>query len=121
MSAVATAASPREMWRGLWPERAIEAVPIIHVTNGVHLPSWVGLRCTGCSTATSVRTGGGGRVRSRPGRRLIRSPTPSCGARCEQRAELVALVKERSGMIGSPSISHARRSRRLRARLIRTC
>ena len=32
----------REMWRGLWPERAVEAVPIIHVTNGAHLPSWVG-------------------------------------------------------------------------------
>src|SRR5450755_2785815 len=32
----------REMWRGLWPERALEAVPITHVTNGVHLPSWVG-------------------------------------------------------------------------------
>ena len=32
----------REMWRGLWPERAVEAVPITHVTNGVHLPSWVG-------------------------------------------------------------------------------
>ena len=32
----------REMWRGLWPGRAVEAVPIIHVTNGAHLPSWVG-------------------------------------------------------------------------------
>ena len=32
----------REMWKGLWPERAVEAVPIAHVTNGAHLPSWVG-------------------------------------------------------------------------------
>ena len=32
----------REMWRGLWPERSLEAVPITHVTNGAHLPSWVG-------------------------------------------------------------------------------
>ncbi|MDQ4025828.1 MAG: alpha-glucan family phosphorylase, partial [Actinomycetota bacterium] len=32
----------REMWRVLWPDRAIEDVPIGHVTNGVHVPSWVG-------------------------------------------------------------------------------
>jgi starch phosphorylase len=32
----------RAMWRALWPEQPIEGVPIIHVTNGVHLPSWVG-------------------------------------------------------------------------------
>lgn len=32
----------REMWHGLWPERAVEDVPITHVTNGVHLPSWIG-------------------------------------------------------------------------------
>ena len=30
------------MWRELWPERPAEAVPITHVTNGVHLPTWVG-------------------------------------------------------------------------------
>jgi starch phosphorylase len=32
----------REMWHPLWPDRAVEDVPIRHVTNGVHLPSWVG-------------------------------------------------------------------------------
>ena len=32
----------REMWRALWPERADDDVPIGHVTNGVHVPSWVG-------------------------------------------------------------------------------
>jgi starch phosphorylase len=32
----------REMWRELWPERDVEQVPIGHVTNGVHIPSWVG-------------------------------------------------------------------------------
>ena len=32
----------REMWRVLWPDRAIDDVPIGHVTNGVHVPSWVG-------------------------------------------------------------------------------
>jgi glycogen phosphorylase len=32
----------REMWRSLWPEREVDDVPIGHVTNGVHVQSWVG-------------------------------------------------------------------------------
>ena len=32
----------RQMWQGLWPDRKEEDVPIGHVTNGVHLPSWTG-------------------------------------------------------------------------------
>jgi starch phosphorylase len=32
----------REMWHGLWPERAVDEVPIGHVTNGVHVPTWIG-------------------------------------------------------------------------------
>jgi glycogen phosphorylase len=32
----------REMWHTLWPDREVEEVPIGHVTNGVHVPSWVG-------------------------------------------------------------------------------
>ena len=32
----------REMWQPLWPERPVEEVPIAHVTNGVHIPTWVG-------------------------------------------------------------------------------
>jgi len=31
----------RQMWRGLWPRVPIGEVPIGHVTNGVHLESWV--------------------------------------------------------------------------------
>jgi glycogen phosphorylase len=31
----------REMWRNLWPDRVVEEVPVDHVTNGVHLPTWV--------------------------------------------------------------------------------
>ena len=33
----------REMWQDLWPELTLEQVPIGHVTNGVHVPSWLGL------------------------------------------------------------------------------
>jgi starch phosphorylase len=32
----------RTMWRDLWPERATAEVPIGHVTNGVHVPTWLG-------------------------------------------------------------------------------
>jgi len=32
----------RDMWAGLWPRRRPERVPITHVTNGVHIPSWIG-------------------------------------------------------------------------------
>ncbi len=31
----------RRMWHVLWPDRPEEQVPITHITNGVHLPSWV--------------------------------------------------------------------------------
>ena len=89
----------REMWRGLWPERAIEAVPITHVTNGVHLVTWVGpamhrlldrylgedwwRRASNVATWEAIDTVPDAELWS---------------ARCEQRAELVALVQERSGI-----------------------
>jgi starch phosphorylase len=31
----------RRMWWGVWPGLAEEDVPIVHITNGVHLPTWV--------------------------------------------------------------------------------
>ncbi|HEU5207879.1 MAG TPA: alpha-glucan family phosphorylase [Longimicrobiales bacterium] len=31
----------REMWNVIWPEAPLENVPITHITNGVHLPTWV--------------------------------------------------------------------------------
>ena len=31
----------REMWHQMWPDRPVEAVPIDHVTNGVHVPTWM--------------------------------------------------------------------------------
>ncbi|MGC9220241.1 MAG: alpha-glucan family phosphorylase [Solirubrobacteraceae bacterium] len=32
----------REMWQGLWPWRQPDDVPIGYVTNGVHVPTWMG-------------------------------------------------------------------------------
>ena len=31
----------RGMWQGMWPDRDVDDVPIGHVTNGVHVPTWV--------------------------------------------------------------------------------
>ncbi|RPJ38156.1 MAG: alpha-glucan family phosphorylase, partial [Chloroflexi bacterium] len=31
----------RRMWHGLWPDLAEDQVPITHITNGIHVPSWV--------------------------------------------------------------------------------
>jgi starch phosphorylase len=31
----------RRMWSPLWPYRAEEEIPIGHITNGVHVPSWL--------------------------------------------------------------------------------
>ncbi|MDA0174223.1 alpha-glucan family phosphorylase [Solirubrobacter taibaiensis] len=32
----------REMWNPMWPDKAVDDVPITHVTNGVHIPTWLG-------------------------------------------------------------------------------
>lgn len=34
----------REMWQPIWPDLPVDEVPVTHVTNGVHLPTWVSAR-----------------------------------------------------------------------------
>lgn len=34
----------REMWQHLWPTRPLDEIPIEHITNGVHLASWIAER-----------------------------------------------------------------------------
>ena len=34
----------RQMWRCLWPESPETTVPIDHVTNGIHVPTWLNHR-----------------------------------------------------------------------------
>ena len=88
----------REMWAALWPDRAVDDVPIGYVTNGVHLPD-LGRRSDArrCSTAISARAGWTA-PRTRPrGRRSTTSPTPSCGPRAASSARaLVTWARERS-------------------------
>jgi glycogen phosphorylase len=87
----------RGMWSGLWPERSVDDVPIGHVTNGVHLPTWLG----GPMRALLDRHLGDGW--------LDRADDPATwepiddvddaelwAVRNEQRAELAAWARERS-------------------------
>ncbi len=37
----------RSMWQHLWPELPDERVPVRHVTNGVHVPTWIGASVRG--------------------------------------------------------------------------
>jgi len=87
----------RGMWRALWPERGVDDVPITHVTNGVHIPTWLGGPMRGLLCR---RLGEGW---------LERSDDPEAWAgvehitdeelwhvRREQRAELVRYVQARS-------------------------
>jgi starch phosphorylase len=89
----------REMWWGLWPERALEAVPITHVTNGVHLATWVG---PAMHRLLDRHLGEDWWRRARndaiwDGLDRV-SDAELWQARCEQRSELVAFVKQRSGI-----------------------
>lgn len=34
----------REMWQHIWPGRAVDEIPIRHITNGVHIDSWLAPR-----------------------------------------------------------------------------
>jgi glycogen phosphorylase len=36
----------KKMWNELWPDTAEEDIPVTHVTNGIHVPSWIGLEFT---------------------------------------------------------------------------
>ena len=87
----------REMWHELWPQEPVANVPITHVTNGVHMPTWIGrpmrellqrhlgddlLRRADDPAAWSA-------VDAIPSEELW-------AARGEQRARLVATVRDRS-------------------------
>jgi len=87
----------RDMWRGLWPGHALSDVPIGHVTNGVHVPSWVeapmrGLLERHLGPDWIWRAGDPGTwagVDAIPDRELWE-------ARCAMRAHLVEWVRDRS-------------------------
>jgi starch phosphorylase len=86
----------RSMWRELWPGRPVEEIPIEHVTNGVHLPTWIG---SPMRALLDRHLGHGWIDRAADPRTwapVDRIPDDELwAARCEQRAELVAYVRRR--------------------------
>jgi starch phosphorylase len=89
----------REMWHGLWPERPVDAVPITHVTNGVHVATWV---APPMRRVLERQLGAGWWRRATDVAmwEALDAVTDAelWQARCEQRAELVRFVQERSGI-----------------------
>jgi glycogen phosphorylase len=87
----------REMWRGLWPDLGAAEVPIGHVTNGVHHPTWVG---ASMRVLLDRHLGEGWLARSAD--RDTWEPVAEIpdhelwAARREQRVRLIAAVRERS-------------------------
>jgi glycogen phosphorylase len=88
----------RRMWHGLWPDRDVDDVPIGHVTNGVHMPSWVG---TPMRELLDRRLGAEWALRLEDAEAFAEGiaaiPDEELWAvRCRQRALLAEFVRERS-------------------------
>ena len=87
----------REMWSGLWPGRAASEVPITHVTNGVHVGTWMAdamQRLLDEHLAPDWRTRLGDAALWE---RLCEIPDEALWeVRCALRARLVAHARERS-------------------------
>ncbi len=88
----------------MWPDLDVDDVPITHVTNGVHIPTWIGRpmrelldRHLGDGwTDRSDRSGDVGRARRDPGRRAVGGATRA--ARAADRASCAsARVIDRLG------------------------
>jgi starch phosphorylase len=89
----------REMWHDMWPDRDVDDVPITSVTNGVHIPTWIGGpmrelldRHLGAGwTDRAVEPGTWDALDSI-------SDADLWAARAAQRRELIDVVRERSVM-----------------------
>ena len=89
----------REMWHDLWPDRAVADVPITHVTNGVHVPTWIG----GPVEELLDRHLGAGWVERTADPATWEAVAGIPGdelwaARCAQRGALIELARERSAV-----------------------
>jgi starch phosphorylase len=87
----------REMWHALWPERAVGDVPIGHVTNGVHVMSWIGAPMR--ELLDRHLAAGWQQRAADPATFEAVDAIPAAelwDARCEQRRLLVEYVRDRS-------------------------
>ena len=87
----------REMWQVLWPDRGADEVPVGHVTNGVHVPSWVGAPMRRLLDLHLAE--GWARRAADPATFETIDAIPAAdlwAVRCEQRGLLVDYVRDRS-------------------------
>jgi glycogen phosphorylase len=85
----------RRLFRGLFPRWPEEEVPIVHVTNGVHVPSW------DSAGADQLWTAAGGKERWRGEMERLDEAIAERGdeeiwtLRCRERADVVRMARER--------------------------
>jgi starch phosphorylase len=88
----------REMWRDpMWPDREVDQVPIGHVTNGVHVPTWLGEPMRELFDAHLPE--GWLQRQDDPGVWAAINAVPDgdlWGARGQQRSDLVEFIRSRS-------------------------
>ena len=88
----------RAMWADLYPERAEADVPIRHITNGVHAPSWLGGPIRGC---LEEHLGADLLDRVVTGEELDMSAVPDealWAAHLAQKEQLVDFIEDRNGV-----------------------
>ncbi len=87
----------RSMWHHLWPDLPDEQVPVRHVTNGVHVPTWIGAPVRGLLDR-HLGPGWMGRAADPAtwGPVAGISDAELWAARSEQRAKLVDYVRARA-------------------------
>jgi starch phosphorylase len=87
----------RAMWQPLWPQLPAAQVPISHVTNGVHVPTWIGAPMRALLDRT-LGTGWDRRAADPATWEAVSaiSDEELWRVRRAQREDLVALVRERS-------------------------
>jgi starch phosphorylase len=87
----------REMWQPLFPGRAAEGVPITHVTNGVHIATWM---CRPMRELLDRHLGGDWLARAANPSTwdpVARIPAAELwAARCAARRELVSFIRDRA-------------------------
>ena len=72
----------RAMWKGLYPGRREDEVPIGHITNGVHVPSWLAPQmCQALRPPSRRGLAQAAAAQPAPGQRSKTSTTASCGRR----------------------------------------
>ena len=89
----------RRMWQPLWPQLPVEQVPIDHITNGVHVPTWISRKMElRISQGLKARNGWRGMRTRRSGRRWLTTfPTAEFWSlHLRRKIKLIDYIRERT-------------------------